>query len=194
MILYFKIIRFLNSICWVSWAKHGQYIVNHRGIHALQQTILLRCLACYSVFCLRSCCYTSMRNDDVFKMLSFILDKTQYKIWGFAWWNVDIVSVCGNTMCSSHLSRSWGTGSEKNLIAQLVSTFSWRRLAHANRNVKKNPRSPHGSPWTIYFSLSDSWETSCPTLVLPWTIISLASRQSRYELCDKILFRTPASR
>ena len=31
-----------------------------------------------------------------------------------------IVSVCGNTLCLSQLSRSWGTGSKKNLIAQLV--------------------------------------------------------------------------
>ena len=40
------------------------------------------------------------------------------------WWNIDIVSVCGNTMCLSQLSWSWGTGSEKNLIAQLVSRQS----------------------------------------------------------------------
>ena len=44
----------------------------------------------------------------------------------------------------SQLSRSWGTGSEKN----------WRRLEHANRNVEKNPWSPHGSPWTIFSHLA----------------------------------------
>ena len=32
---------------------------------------------------------------------------------------IGIVSVCGNTMC-----YLWGTGSEKNLIAQLVSRLS----------------------------------------------------------------------
>ena len=42
-----------------------------------------------------------------------------YKIWGFTWWSIAIVSVCGNTMCLSQLFQSWGTGSEKNLIAQL---------------------------------------------------------------------------
>ena len=30
--------------------------------------------------------------------------------------------------------------------------FSWRRLEHANRNVEKNPWSPHGSPWTIFLT------------------------------------------
>ena len=34
----------------------------------------------------------------------------------------------------------------------------------------------YGSPWNT-FSLSDIWETSCPILVLPWTIISLSDSQ-----------------
>ena len=46
------------------------------------------------------------------------------RLWGFAWWNIDIVSVCSNTVCLLQLSQSWGTGSEKNLIAQLVSRLS----------------------------------------------------------------------
>ena len=30
----------------------------------------------------------------------------KYTILGFAWWSIDIVSVCGNTMCLSQLSLS----------------------------------------------------------------------------------------
>ena len=41
-----------------------------------------------------------------------------------------------------------------------------------------------------YFSLSDSWETSCPILVLPWTIISLSD--SRGTSCAIRFFSEPA--
>ena len=38
---------------------------------------------------------------------------------------IDIVSICGNTMYLSQLLRIWGTGCEKNLpFAQLVSRLS----------------------------------------------------------------------
>ena len=59
------------------------------------------------------------------KMLTVTVNLFVYKIWGFAWWNIDIISVCRNTICLSQLSRSWsGTGSKKNLVAQLVSQLS----------------------------------------------------------------------
>ena len=45
-----------------------------------------------------------------------------YKNQLYLWYN--IVSVCVNTMCLSQLSLSEVTGSEKNLIAQLVSQLS----------------------------------------------------------------------
>ena len=60
-----------------------------------------------------------------------ILKKSDiYKIWGFAWWK----SVSSRFA----VSRSWGTGSEKNLIAQLVSRLSllkweiWFRENHGD--------------------------------------------------------------
>ena len=53
------------------------------------------------------------------------------KISGFAWWNSDIISVCGN--CLSQLPRSWGTGSERNLIAQLVSRLSLSEIMFQGR-------------------------------------------------------------
>ena len=65
---------------------------------------------------------------------------------------IGIVSVCGNTMCYLNYREA---EVQEILLKELhlqTSSFSWRRLEHANRNVEKNPWSPHGSPWTIFLT------------------------------------------
>ena len=62
------------------------------------------------------------------------------KIWGSAWWSIDIVSVCGSTMCLSQLSLSEVQGSEKNRFQATRISI----VAEWERGLRRNMGSSRG--------------------------------------------------
>ena len=81
------------------------------------------------------------------QMVSPCVYKTNGHFWKWKFWMVSnglsvgglgdlsSLSVCGNTMCFSQLLWSWGTGSEKNLITQLVSLSLSEIMVQGRTNI-----------------------------------------------------------
>ena len=94
-------------------------------------------------------------NDMIVLMITHSSNWTtrqrlKYYIGLMAWWNIDIVSgLRYNTMCLSQLSRSWGTGSEKNLVAQRVYRL-WDYMVQGRTNIGQIV-SPTIAKWEIWF-------------------------------------------
>ena len=77
------------------------------------------------------------------------------------------------TMCLSQLSQSWGTGSKKNLIAQLVS-----QLSLSEKYGSGSRRTMGTSQVLLYISISILYITDIHILVI-W-LVELTSRDIHY--------------